>query len=112
MSKFTTTLAAVAATTALFAVAAPACDSLTVPRGDLDLSRPADAQTFKARVAKAAAKWCRTEPLSTGSHVPNARECRKSADEAVTASLPKETQAAYLAALKQTDAGVYAQQSN
>ena len=109
MPKFTTSFAALAAVMALSATAAHAGDGLSIQYSDLDLSRPSDAAAFQQRVDSAAKSWCRKEPLRTGSRIKDMSECKARAAGAVVAALPKARATAYLAALKQTDAALYAE---
>jgi UrcA family protein len=109
MSKFTKGFAALAAVAALAAGAAQAADAISVAYGDLDLSRPSDAAEFNTRVDKAAKKWCRQEPLRTGSRISDLADCKARAHAAAVAAMPKAKAASYLAALKQSDEALLAQ---
>ena len=109
MSKFTTSFAALAAVVALSAGAAHAGEGLSIRYDDLDLSRPSEALTFQQRVDKAAKSWCRKEPLRTGTRIKDISACKARAAQAVVEQMPKARAAAYLAALKQTDAALYAE---
>lgn len=80
--------AAASLTSAAFAGDRPA--NLRVAHGDLDLSRPADASVFKARVDTAVSAWCRDNAglFSGRGSINGEGACRAHAAELVQMSTP------------------------
>ena len=78
---------------------ANAADDFRLSFKDLDLGQPQDAQVFRARMRSTAAKLCSAEVL-TGTRLDGRTRCEAGARDDMLASLPAQTRAVYLDALK------------
>jgi UrcA family protein len=84
------TLASLAAVLTLAAAGSATAGEVRIPWGDLDLSTPAGAEAFDARVRTAARKMCRSLPMTSGRAA-----CQSAIREEAVSLLPGAAQVDY-----------------
>lgn len=84
---------------AMLAAGAAQAATPQVKYDDLDLGRPADAQVYKARIARAVDRTCEREATSGTSYAQQKLTCERRVRTELTAALPEEVRTVYAAAL-------------